>query len=404
MANAPEADGEAARRNHRKLKPTTGRQGETMSDALAAALDKQEELGRETAGQGTLTALVQAHSLGIMQQPKPDFSRIGNKDIRAYEGTVARVLNDAAEHANTYLSVVQPKAIEILGKVENYFHTLGVFTEFIKQSDNPHDMVDLLRALREKAGGFMDESRGFANSMNATVSDFSGDKGEFDATAAKLHQLVDGQNGALEEVRIRLEGVNARIHAATIGAAVSGGAILAGAGLIIVGCCTSIFTGGLSLGVAIGGGVLIAGGIAGGIGSGIALANLFDEKRGILAEQAQLEGGVTLLTACGAGLSDLGKQAGGVASAAQNAINGWTFLRGSLNSAADNIERAGKASSSFARSAYLKSVERSLPRIIEQLGDTRRALVGGLTTVTRPDTHTGDLIRAELGKGPRLLG
>ncbi|MFJ9680443.1 HBL/NHE enterotoxin family protein [Streptomyces sp. NPDC101194] len=374
-----------------------------MSDALAAALEKQEKLGRETAGQGTLTALVQAHSLGIMQQPKPDFSRIDNKEIRDYEGTVKNVLDKAAENAQTYLSVVQPKSIAVLGKVENYFRTLGTFTDFIREADDPGDMAGLLRALREQAGEFMDATKGFGNDMNAMVSAFSGDKQGFDDCATELHRLVNGQDGALEKLQGRLDQVNASIHAATIGAAVSGGAILAGAGMILIGCCTSIFTGGLGLGVAIGGGVLIVGGIAGGIGTGIALANLFDEKRSILADQAQIESGVKLLTACGTGLADLGSQAGGVASAAQNTTNGWNFLKGALNSAADNIERAGKANLPVVRSAFLKSIERSLPQTLEQLSDTRKALVG-LETVTRPNTHTGDLIRAELKKAPQLVG
>ncbi|CAM5691025.1 hypothetical protein SBADM41S_06900 [Streptomyces badius] len=48
-----------------------------MSDALVAALEKQEEIGGEVAAQGSLTALVQTHAL-VVQQPKPDFSDIDN--------------------------------------------------------------------------------------------------------------------------------------------------------------------------------------------------------------------------------------------------------------------------------------------------------------------------------------
>ncbi len=150
-----------------------------------------------------------------------------------------------------------------------------------------------------------------------------------------------------------------------------------------------------SLAVAIGGGVLLLGGIGGGISSGIALANLYDEKRNLLVKQKRLESGVQLLTACSAGLADLGTQAGGVATALQNTTNSWTFLKGSLNSAADNIEKAGRTQSDFLRKTFLRTIDKSLPRNLEQLRNTRKALIG-METVSQPNTHTGDLIRFQL--------
>lgn len=233
------------------------------------------------------------------------------------------------------------------------------------------------------------------------VSAFSDDKREFTECAVEINALVGGENGILGELQRDLENVNSKITAATIGAGVSGGVILMGAACIVIGCCTSILTGGLSLGVAIGGGVLLLGGIAGGIGSGIALANLHDEKKEILAKQERLESGVKLLTACSAGLDDLGTQAGGVATALQNTTNSWTILKESLNSAADNIEKAGRAQSDFLRKSFLRAIDRSLPRNLEQLRNTRNALIG-MKTVSQPNAHTGDLIRFELQRPPRL--
>lgn len=372
-----------------------------MSDALAAALEKQEELGGEVAAQGSLTALVQTHALSIMQQPKPDFSRIDNEEIRRFQGTVQGALNKSAENAGKYLWTVQPESITLLTKVENYFVTLGALSETLRDEKDPDAMVQMLRFLREQAGEFTDETRRVASSTDRMVSAFSDDKREFTACAMKINSLVGGENGILGNLQKELENVNSRITAATIGAGVSGVAILAGAACIIVGCCTSVLTGGLSLGVAIGGGVLLVGGIAGGIGSGVALANLYDEKKEILAKQERLESGVKLLTACSAGLSDLGTQAGGVATALQNSTNSWTILKESLNSAADNIEKAGRAQSDFLRKSFLGTIDRSVPRNLEQLRNTRNALIG-MKTVSQPNTHTGDLIRFELQKPPRL--
>ncbi|MEU3843684.1 HBL/NHE enterotoxin family protein [Streptomyces sp. NPDC028635] len=372
-----------------------------MSDALAAALEKQEEIGGEVAAQGSLTALVQTHALSIMQQPKPDFSRIDNEKIQSFQGTVQGALNKSAENAGKYLWTVQPESIALLAKVENYFVTLGAFSETLKDENDPDAMVQMLRFLREQAGEFTDETRRVASSTDRMVSAFSDDKRGFTECAVEINTLVSGENGILEDLRRDLENVNSKITAATIGAAASGGAILTGAACIVIGCCTSIFTGGLSLGVAIGGGVLLLGGIAGGIGSGIALANLYDEKKDLLAKQERLESGVKLLTACSAGLADLGTQAGGVATALQNTTNSWTILKESLNSAADNIEKAGRAQSDFVRKSFLRAIERSLPRNLEQLRNTRNALIG-MKTVSQPNTHTADLIRFELQKPPRL--
>ncbi|WP_432067777.1 HBL/NHE enterotoxin family protein [Streptomyces sp. C10-9-1] len=372
-----------------------------MSDALAAALEKQEEIGGEVAAQGSLTALVQTHALSIMQQPKPDFSRIDNEEIKRYQGTVQSALNKSAENAGKYLWTVQPESIALLTKVENYFVTLGALSETLKDEQDPDAMVQMLRFLREQAGEFTDETRRVASSTDRMVSAFSDDKRGFTECAMEINALVRGENGILENLQRDLENVNSKITAATIGAGVSGVAILMGSACIIVGCCTSLFTGGLSLGVAIGGGVLLLGGIAGGIGSGIALANLYDEKKKILTKQERLESGVKLLTACRAGLADLGTQAGGVATALQNTTNSWTILKESLNSAADNIEKAGRAQSDYLRKGFLRTIDRSLPRNLEQLRNTRNALIG-MKTVSRPNTHTGDLIRFELQRPPRL--
>ncbi|MFB7216525.1 HBL/NHE enterotoxin family protein [Streptomyces sp. NPDC056255] len=372
-----------------------------MSDALAAALEKQEEIGGEVAAQGSLTALVQTHALSIMQQPKPDFSRIDNEKIRSFQGTVQGTLNKSADNAAKYLWTVQPESIALLAKVENYFVTLGAFSETLKDEQDPDAMVQMLRFLREQAGEFTDETRRVASSTDRMVTAFSDDKRGFTECAVEINTLVNGENGILEDLRRDLENVNEKITAASIGAVVSGSAILTGAACIVVGCCTSIFTGGLSLGVAIGGGVLLLGGIGGGIGSGIALANLYDEKKELIAKQGRLESGVKLLTTCSAGLADLGTQAGGVATALQNTTNSWTILKESLNSAADNIEKAGRAQSDFVRKGFLRAIERSLPRNLEQLRNTRNALIG-MKTVSQPNTHTGDLIRFELQKPPRL--
>ncbi|MFI7892925.1 HBL/NHE enterotoxin family protein [Streptomyces sp. CACIS-1.16CA] len=372
-----------------------------MSDALVAALEKQEEIGGEVAVQGSLTALVQTHALSIMQQPKPDFSGIDNEEIRKYQGTVQGVLNNSADNAGHYLGKVQPESIALLSRVENYFVTLGALSESLKAEHDPDAMVQTLRYLREQAGEFTDQTRKVASSTDRMVSAFSGDKREFTECAEKINTLVGGESGILGELKRDLENVNSKITAATIGAGVSGAAILGGVACIVIGCCTSIVTGGASLAVAIGGGVLLLGGIGGGIGSGIALANLYDEKRNLLVKQKRLESGVKLLTACSAGLADLGTQAGGVATALQNTTNSWTFLKESLNSAADNIEKAGRTQSDFLRKTFLRTIDKSLPRNLEQLRNTRKALIG-METVSQPNTHTGDLIRFQLQQPPRL--
>ncbi|CAM5690961.1 hypothetical protein SBADM41S_06898 [Streptomyces badius] len=107
-----------------------------------------------------------------------------------------------------------------------------------------------------------------------------------------------------------------------------------------------------------------------------------------------------LLTACSAGLEDLGAQAGGVATALQNTTNSWTILKESLNSAADNIEKA-EDQSDFLRKTFLRTMDRSLPRNLEQLRNTRKALIG-METVSQPNIHTGDLIRFQMQKPPRM--
>ncbi|MEU2913924.1 HBL/NHE enterotoxin family protein [Streptomyces massasporeus] len=369
---------------------------------IAAAFEQQQKITDSAAGQGTLSALVQAYSLGVMQQPRPDFSSIQNDKVRALQGGIQRELDQAAENARTYLYVVLPASHAVLSKVENYFTMQGAITEILKEVDDPRQLAGLLRALREEVGGFMDAAKGLTSDMNKMVSAFSDNKKHFADYAKDLNEAVSGQEGAVADLQRQLDDVNARITANTVGATVSGAAILGGTAMILIGCCTSIF-GGVGVGVAIGGAALLLGGTGGQIGTGIALANLYDEKRDLLARKQRMEDGVKLLTTCSAGLDDLGKQAGAVAGAAQNVTNGWTFLKGSLNSVADNIEKAGRTEARALRDFYLRSAENSVPGLLEKVHGVQRGL-SGVQPVTQPNTHTGDLIREALKKAPQAVG
>ncbi|MEV7269388.1 HBL/NHE enterotoxin family protein [Streptomyces bacillaris] len=374
-----------------------------MSEAFDAALEEQMRIGQGAAAQGSLTALVQAYAMSVMQQPRPDFSRISNEEVRAQQGPARRALDNAANSSRKYLNVVMPESLDVLQKVENYYLTLGSFTESIKDEDDPVALAETLRDLRDEAGSLMDATKASTASMTGIVSSFNSDKQSFDECAIKINSLLDGEKGALATLQKQLDDVNASITAASVAGAVGTGAALTGAAMIIVGCCTSIFTGGLSVAVAIGGGVLLIGGLVGTGGSAIALANLHDQKRRLLDDQKQLEGTVRMMTTCGAGLADLGTQAGGAATALQNNTNSWTMLTQSLNSAANNIEKAGRAEKKSTRDRWVKTVERSAPRTLEQLKETRQAIMG-MTTVSEPFTHTGDLIRSELKKSPQFAG
>ncbi|MEV4436026.1 hypothetical protein [Streptomyces sp. NPDC049585] len=222
------------------------------------------------------------------------------------------------------------------------------------------------------------------------LRDTFGDSGrEFASYAAKLHSVVGGNQGILKQLDDQLKQVNAQINANSSRAA-NGLAVLGGLALIAVGVLGAVFTGGLSLGLAIGGGALLVKGM--GRTNGQALAQLYNQKGEILRKQQKIQDEVKLLQACEAGLTNLGTQAGQAAAAAQGVANGWDSLKASLESVAHYLDSGSQAAVDAVRYLYLQTADGITPDILNKISNMENNLTS-TQVVTNPSATTGNLIQ-----------
>ncbi|MCC3774135.1 HBL/NHE enterotoxin family protein [Streptomyces sp. UNOB3_S3] len=362
-----------------------------MTTAIQASISQQQQVGNAVVQQGGMTAIVQSYALSVTQQAKMDLSGSDNSQVRAYAAGINTELGKAANTARTYLNSVQPQSMALLADTRSYFALQGAFVNILHQGLPPNTVAELLRAIRDDVGRLRDKAQHYATTMQ-TMRDAFGDNGrEFASYATKLNSVVGGDQGILKQLDDQLNQVNAQINANSSKAA-NGLAILGGLALIAVGVLGAVFTGGLSLGLAIGGGALLVKGM--GRTNGQALAQLYNQKGEILRKQQRIRDEVKLLQACQAGLADLGKQASQAAAAAQTVANGWDSLKASLESVANYVD-SGSQATGVVRQLYLSAADAVTPDILNRV----TSMENNLTTtqvLTNPSTTTGNMIQAGL--------
>ncbi|MFC4511585.1 HBL/NHE enterotoxin family protein [Streptomyces ehimensis] len=363
-----------------------------MTTAIQTSIAQQQQLGNAVVQQGGMTAIVQSYALSVTQQARLDLSRSDNSQIRAYAAGINQELDRAANTARTYLNNVQPQSMALLAETRSYFALQGAFVDILQQNLPPNTVAQLLRAIRDDVGRLRDKAQQHATSMQGMRDAFGANGREFASYATKLHSVVGGEQGILKQLDDQLKQVNAQIHANSSRAA-NGLAILGGLALIAVGVLGAVFTGGLSLGLAIGGGALLVKGM--GRTNGQALAQLHDQRGEILRRQQRIRDEVKLLQACEAGLTSLGKQAHEAAAAAQSVANGWDSLKASLGSVADYVDRGSQTNVAVLRELYLRAADGVTPDILNKVS----AMENNLTTaqvVTNSSAPTSQIIQTQL--------
>ncbi|MEU8581941.1 HBL/NHE enterotoxin family protein [Streptomyces abikoensis] len=365
-----------------------------MTTAIQESVALQQQAGNAAVQQGGMTALVQSYALSVTQQANLNLSGSDNSQVRAYAVGINAELGKAADTARRYLNTVQPQSMALLAQSRNFFALQGAFAQILDQQQNlpANQAAQVLIALRDEVGKLRDKAQHYATAMQ-NLRDAFGDNGrEFASYAAKLNSVVSGDQGILNQLDDQLRQVNAQISTSSTRNA-NGLAILGGLALMAVGVLGAVFTGGLSLGLTIGGGALLVKGM--GRTNGQALAQLYNQKSEILKRQQKIRDEVKLLQVCQAGLTDLGKQAGQAATAAQTVANGWDSLKGSLESVASNVELASQATMPLLRQVFVGAARSITPDILNRITIMENNLTS-TQVLTSVSTTTGDMIQAGL--------
>jgi Bacillus haemolytic enterotoxin (HBL) len=347
-------------------------------------------LNKHSAG----SLIIQTYALGVTKQSKANF---GDANLKTLEERINRTLSDAKAASNDYLNNVQPKAISLIVNVGSYFTLEDVFAELLNNSNSldPQKISKLITRLSTDVEMFAKSASVLATDLNRIRGKFSDNSGEFGTYAAELHSKVDGDKGLLKSLEGELKIVENDISGQILGAVGSGLTIASGVALIIIGSCTTIFTGGLSTVAVIGGSALLMGGVAGAVASGTSLAASYDQKRTILEKKVRITNEVKLAELFASGMSSLTEQAEKAAEETQNLANSWNILKSKLDTVKTRLEGGGKNVMDDTRELYLHAVEKERKKVMTQVDIIQGKFSVGANIKTIEDTgkSTGKLIR-----------
>ncbi|GAA3169966.1 MULTISPECIES: HBL/NHE enterotoxin family protein [Streptomyces] len=362
-----------------------------MTTQIEASVELQQSAGNAVVEQGGLAAVVQSYAMSVTRQQKLDPSRCSSQ-VKPHAIGINKELDSAAETARYYLNTVQPESMRMLNAAHDYFLLQRSLIEISQEVQDKDDLAEILRGIRDDVGRIAAEAQQYVRTMQKLRDDFTNSGKAFTEYAAKLNAVVGGNQGVLRDLSNQLNSVNSQIRSNS-SKAPNWLAIVGGLALIALGTLGAVFTGGLSLGLAIGGGVLLVKGM--GRNNGQTLARLENQKRDIIAKQQQIQGEVKLLQTCEAGLTDLGGEAAKAATSAQSAANGWTDLRTSLDSFADQVEKSSQASG-IMQKFRMQVADSQRDPILDKIQAMQRNLTSP-QLVTSPTQPTGDLVQGQLG-------
>ncbi len=358
------------------------------------------EMNVRSKTQASQGAIVQGYCQAIIQQPEINLGEF--EKLKEVQQQINLGMTTATDNANYYLGTVQPQIITNIANIENYFTLNRQVSNILPPSATKEEWINILKVLEEEAQIHYLSAKDTSDLLTKYYGKLGADVASFNTVNNRLNSLLDGNEGVLASLEADLDDLDSKI-AGTIAAAVLSGLTVAGGIILaIVGAVGAPFTGGAS-GKLVALGVVVTGvGIGGAVGSGIALANLYDQKSNLLHKQEQLKGEVQALTGVLDAYRGLGNQASGALTATLEMRNAWEFLGNNINSLIRNLEK-GQTDKEAVRKLFVGAADGSINTIMHDV-NIIKAQMTGVETKTAPNgTDISTFIR-KISKGDVPFG
>ena len=317
-------------------------------------------------GQSSAAMLVQAHCMGVQNQMFVDF---GNHErLKPLQNDINSGLVKAKQNAVYYLDDLQPRIITTVANIEVFFELHNVLPQMLLPNTTTADAIAMLREMESNVEVYRRQASIIQTDLSKMRTGFSDDKAFFDRCTIDLNALVNGDQGVLASINSELSGINGKIAGAATGIALSGLAAIGGVVLILVGAVGSVVTGGAATALCVGGSALLIGGVAGAVGSSIALAGLLNLKSDLITRRERLNAEVAVATGIASGFCELGVSAGQAQEGAQLMANAWGFMGSHLETLRDQLKR-GQIDSPMLRELLIRASQGSV-RLVQADADT----------------------------------
>ena len=365
-----------------------------MNDITTATQD--EDYGQTRIalkGQSSAAMLVQTHCMAVERQLFLDF---GNQErLKPLQDDMNKGLVKAKQNAVLYLDDLQPRIITTVTNIEAYFELHNVLSQVLLPTTTTAEAIDMLREMESSVEVYRRQASLIQTDLSKLRTGFSDDKAFFDRCTIDLNALVNGDKGVLESINSELSGINGKIAGAATGIALGGLAAIGGVVMILLGAVGTVFTGGAATALCVGGGALLIGGVAGAVGSSIALAGLLNLKGDLITRRERLNAEVAVATGIASGFGELGVSAGQAQEGAQLMANAWGFMGSHLETLRDQLKR-GQIDSPMLRQLLVRASQGGVRLILDDVNTIKQQMTTPRATIDT-QKRIGDLIIEQAG-------
>jgi hypothetical protein len=218
-----------------------------------------------------------------MQRTSPNFCCDDHSNVcsqcfaaRKSEKEINGTLATAQVHAQTYLNVILPSLIGNINNILAYYDLHAAVASTLPVVASEEAWV----AAKIATTTYSSATANVVASLKALQTNFETDLKGFQTITSELNNVVNCDNGLLEQEDAQLRSIQSNINGAIAGVVLSGLGIAGGVFMIVVGSITSFFfvTAGTSTKITLAGIGMLTTAVGGEVASAVTLASLNDKK------------------------------------------------------------------------------------------------------------------------------
>lgn len=347
----------------------------------------------QQAAQGIATAnkaqtsqalILQTYANSVKQQPEVDLS--SDPKLESFQTQINSGLTTAQGHASNYLSNIQPKIIQNISNIGNFYALNNAVPTTLPAGSTAQAWLESLSTLQSQATQYQGDATDVASLLQNLSDDLNSDTQSFSQTVTALNTAVNGDNGVLASENQALSTVQGELDGAIAQAAVSGLAIVGGGFMIAVGAIADFVTAGTSTPLVLAGVGVLATGIGGETDAALRMKTLYDRKALLLTQEAELTAEVNLALGISNGYQSLLNQVQIAVDAANQMQDAWQFLSTDLGSMISDLQN-GIQSADQIRTLFLTAANNEAQTVLTDI-NTIKAQMAGIQSIVAPPGQT----------------
>ncbi|OIQ27000.1 MAG: hypothetical protein BM564_13555 [Bacteroidetes bacterium MedPE-SWsnd-G2] len=332
-----------------------------------------KNIGKASKEQQSQALIVQAYCNSVLTQPDVDFS--GDSNLSSMQQTINLNLGKAKNHANNYLNSLQPTMLQNLSDLSNYYNLHKSVPDAIPVNSTEESWINALTAVKQNSEAYLRRSKQLTLELNAFSSNVKEDAKSFSSILTQLNNLVNGDNGELEQLNSELSSIDTEIASEITASVFEGLGILGGVVMIIVGAIEDFVTAGTNPELVIGGVVAVVAGVGGEAATIVALANAYNKKGELIRTKTMLTNEVKLVTGINAGYTKLGHQVANAAMASEAMTHAWQAINTDLENLIHDLQ-TGILTSGDVRKLFIDEANSDINLLLSEIEIIKSQMAG----------------------------